>query len=151
MMLLLATNYLGSEQWGLSGIILLDVSLILLFADMVGNSLVYYASKRNAKTLFLWSLLWLVSTILFSGILFLLLKRIPEFSQYLLPDGFETAILAMVFLSGLQGIQLNLLLGKEKIKIFNALFLLQFVLLLLAFSVMIFILNVRSAWGFVFA
>lgn len=151
LMLLLATNYLGSEQWGLSGIILLDVSLILLFADMVGNSLVYYASKRNAKTLFLWSLLWLVSTILFSGLLFLLLKRIPEFSQYLLPDGFETAILAMVFLSGLQGIQLNLLLGKEKIKIFNALFLLQFVLLLLAFSVMIFILDERSAWGFVFA
>jgi len=57
----------------------------------------------------------------------------------------------MVFLSGLQGIQLNLLLGKEKIKIFNALFLLQFVLLLLAFSVMIFILDERSAWGFVFA
>lgn len=151
LMLWLATNYLGSEQWGLSGIILLDVSLILLFADMIGNSLVYYASRRNAKSLFLWSLIWLVGTIIFSGLFFLLLKRIPDFSQFLLPEGYEMAILAMVVLSGLFGIQLNLLLGKEKIKVFNALFLLQFVLLLLAFSVMIFYLDERSAWGFVFA
>jgi O-antigen/teichoic acid export membrane protein len=150
-MLWMATNYMAKESWGLSGIILLDISLILLFADMGGNALVFYSSRRKIFSLLKWSSIWLVFIILLTSSIFLFLSFSPKLFYLIVPEGYAVHILLLVLLNSLNGFALNILLGKEKLKAFNLLFTLQFVLMITVMAINIFWFDISDERSFVIA
>ncbi len=150
-LLWMATNYMDKESWGLSGLILLDISLILLLADMVGNALVFYSSRRKIFSLLKLSATWLVLVLFITSILFLFLNLSPKILHTVVPEGYAIHILILVLLSSLNGFALNILLGKEKLKAFNLLFTLQFVLMIAVMAMNIFLLEIYDERAFVFA
>ena len=47
------THYLGAEAWGVGGIALLDVSLLLIGVELLaGSGLVYFTPRKPYRTLF---------------------------------------------------------------------------------------------------
>ncbi|GAB1417766.1 hypothetical protein MASR2M12_05310 [Bacteroidales bacterium] len=145
----LATNFLGSREWGVAGLVMLDVSLILLAADMAGNALVFYSSRRQLKKLMFLAIGWLSFIVLIAGAGMLLLKLKPQLLQILVPEGYELFILILVILSGLHGINQNILLGRQQIRKFNILFSLQFLLVIPLMTFFIWGVGVRTAWAVV--
>ncbi len=148
-LLWLATNYLGSTAWGLSGIILLDISLILLVADMAGNAIVYFTPRRKVSSLLLISIVWSVMIVAALGLIFMALQAFPEFFSIIVPTGYAIHILVLVLIASFNGFIINVLLGKGNILVFNSLFVVQMVAMLLAMSYFIFILNQRDETAFV--
>lgn len=151
LLLWMATNKLGSEAWGLSGLILLDISLLLLLADMIGNSLVYFSSRRNTFSLLKLSYIWTSIIVLSAGSIFYLLHFFPELYHILIPKGYGIHILVLVLMNGFHGFNMYILLGKEKIQAFNSLFIVQFSLMLLSMAGFIFFLKITDERAFVYA
>lgn len=148
-LLWLATNYLGSAAWGLSGIILLDISLILLVADMAGNAIVYFTPRRKVSSLLVISMAWSVMVVIALGLLFIVLQSFPDFFSIIVPNGYAVHILVLVLIASFNGFIINILLGKGNILVFNSLFVVQMVAMLLAMSYFIFVLNQRDETAFV--
>jgi len=147
----IATNFLGSREWGVAGLVMLDVSLILLVADMAGNALVFYSSRRQLKKLMTLAIVWLIFIVSITGVALLLLRSWPKLLHILVPEGYGLIILILVILSGLHGINQNILLGREQIKKFNILFTLQFLLVIPLMALLIWGAGVRTAWAFVWS
>lgn len=148
-LLWLATNYLGSAAWGLSGIILLDISLILLVADMAGNAIVYFTPRRKVSSLLVISMAWSVMVVIALGLIFIVLQSFPDFFSIIVPNGYAVHILVLVLIASFNGFIINILLGKGNILVFNSLFVVQMVAMLLAMSYFIFVLNQRDETAFV--
>lgn len=152
LILWMATNKLGSEAWGTSGLILLDISIILLVVELVtGSAIVFHTSKENFSSLFVLSAIWTVAIVLFFGFIFYFLSYFPDTYELMIPEGYSIHILALVLINGFYGFNVNSLLGKEKLKAFNGLFVLQFSLLLVSMALAIYVFNVTDADAFVTA
>jgi O-antigen/teichoic acid export membrane protein len=151
LLLWMATNKLGSEAWGLSGLILLDISLLLLLADMIGNSLVYFSSRRSTFSLLALSYLWTSIVVLSSALIFYFLHFFPRLYHILIPEGYGIHILLLVLMNGFHGFNMYILLGKEKIQAFNSLFIVQFSMMLLSMAGLIFFLKITDERAFVYA
>lgn len=151
-LLWMATNYLGTDAWGTAGLILLDISLLILVADIITNPIIFFAGKRNPRQLqnqaFKWLLLILISSILLFGLLFLVL---PKLYYTIVPKGYGWHIIALAGLNSLFNINQYMLLGREKIKSFNILFILQFSVTLIFMAIFIFGFNIRDEKAYVYA
>ena len=45
------THYLGAEAWGIGGIVLLDVSILLIGVEfMSGSNLIYFTPRKPYRT-----------------------------------------------------------------------------------------------------
>ena len=152
LLLWMATNYLGAAAWGLAGLILLDVSILMLITDIIANPIIFYASKRNPYQLQSMAFTWLFVILALTAIVFgLLFHLIPHFYHIIVPKGSGLHILALTLLSSLFGINQYMLLGREKIKAFNGLFILQFSGMLIFMAGMIFIIGLSDERAFVYA
>ncbi|MBS4062202.1 MAG: polysaccharide biosynthesis C-terminal domain-containing protein [Bacteroidetes bacterium] len=151
LLLWLATNKLGSEAWGLSGLILLDISLLLLIADMIGNALVFFSSRRNTKSLLKLSYFWIGIVVSAAGLIFYLLHFFPNIYHFLIPKGYGIHILLLVLLNGFHGFNMYILLGKDRTTAFNSLFIIQFITMLLSMAGLIYIFNITDERAFVYA
>jgi len=109
LVVLITARYLGSEGRGHISIMFLNITVILLFNDIIGgSSLVYLTSKRNPFTLFIPAL----AVGLFSGLLFPFLFHLYFHFQ-------KTELLyfiALTLLSNLSSISNYFLNGFQKIK-----------------------------------
>jgi O-antigen/teichoic acid export membrane protein len=146
----IATNNLGPDAWGVCGLVLLDVSLILLVVELVsGSAIVYHSPRENFTTLFLLAILWNFIVTGFFALLFFGLSFFPDFFQLLVPKGYAVHILLLVLLNGFMGFSQNVLLGKEKISSFNLLFTLQFSLMLSCMATMVFVFKIHDARAYI--
>ncbi|PKP53008.1 MAG: hypothetical protein CVT92_06000 [Bacteroidetes bacterium HGW-Bacteroidetes-1] len=148
-LLWMATNALGSEAWGLAGLILLDISLILLITDMAGNALIYYSPRRNPYSLYRIATGWSFLVVLLTGLTFYILHFFPTLYHLIIPEGYGLHILLLVLLNSQHGFNMYLLLGKEKIKAFNSLFTLQFSLMLISMALFIYGFKITDERAFV--
>lgn len=151
LILWMAANYLGKESWGLAGLIMVDVSLILLVTDMAGNSVVYFMSRRSFFSLAKWSLLWLGLVLLITIILFRIMMFIPSVYHLVIPEGYSIHIVFLVLFAAIHGLILNFFLGKEKIQYYNSLFSLQFISMFLAMAACIFVFKISDVMAYIFA
>lgn len=148
-LLWLATNGMGAAAWGISGVILLNVTLLIMLAEMVSNAVVYYSSRRNVISLMRLSIGFSLAIVMaFSGIFFLL-SFFPNFFYMLVPQGYAMHILVLVWLGSQHNINLYLLLGRERIGAFNILFILQFLSQLIAMAVVLHIVRIHTELAFV--
>ncbi len=152
LILWIATNELGKAAWGTAGIILLDITLILLVIElMAGSGLVYFSSRYSLKSLMKISYSWMLLVIALTALTFGLLTFFPRIYQLLIPSGYGIHILALSLINALHGFNMNVLLGKKKITAFNSLFVLQFGLQLLSFVGFVYLLQLKDEKAFVYA
>ena len=115
--LFLNANFLGAQGLGTVGLIVLNVTLIGILSNLIHGGLIYFSSRKNRGNLLLIAYLWT----LISLALYVLVNQIYPLidSQYLL----HTLLLGGIQASA--SIHHYFLLGKEKIKRFNLISLLQ--------------------------
>lgn len=148
-LLWLATNGMGAAAWGVSGLILLNVTLLIMLAEMVSNAVVYYSSRRNPTSLVRLSAGFTFALLAFFSLTFFVLSYFPDFFHVLVPQGYAVHILILVWLGSLHNINLYLLLGRERIKAFNTLFMLQFLSQLAAMAIALHLLDIRNELAYV--
>ncbi|MDN5350253.1 MAG: hypothetical protein PWQ54_1649 [Bacteroidales bacterium] len=152
LILWIATNELGKAAWGTAGIILLDITLILLVIElMAGSGLVYFSSRYSLKSLIKISYSWVLLVIALTALIFGLLTFFPEIYQLVIPQGYGLHILVLSLINALHSFNMNVLLGKKKITAFNSLFVLQFGLQLLSFIGFVYLMQLKDEKAFVYA
>lgn len=132
--LLLTTNFLGSGIRGEISLIQVSINIIHLVSDIVGGpALVYLVPRARLRTVLFTGWAWSISSSLATWGALIWLDAIP--SQYNVP-----VLIAAFFLS-LNSINMNILLGQERIKEYNILLYLQGILMFTTMAFSIFILN----------
>lgn len=148
----LGTNFLGKEAWGIGGIVLVDVSLILIAIELLaGSGLIYYTPRKSFVTLMKISYSWSLIVVLFFALIFYLLSFSPKIYHDFVPQNYGFITLIMAFVYSLHNFNLNVLLGKERVGTQNVLFIIQFMTQLCSMIIYIFIFRIRNANAFVFS
>ena len=157
------THYLGAEAWGIGGIVLLDVSLLLIGVEfLAGSGLIYFTPRKSYRTLFKISYIWSALIVAFYALLFYLCSFIPasfshHFAKYFgesaefIPKGYHAMVLLLVFVYSLHNFNLATLLGKERVGTNNILFIIQFMTQMCSMLVYIFVFDIRDANAFVYS
>lgn len=157
------THYLGAEAWGVGGIVLLDVSILLIGVEfLAGSGLIYFTSRKSYRTLFKISYIWSLLIVAFYAFLFYLCSFIPSgFAQHFtkffgenaefIPQGYHLLVLLLVFMYSLHNFNMATLLGKERVGTNNILFIIQFVTQMSSMLFYIFVLDIRDANAFVYS
>ncbi len=132
--LLLTTNNLGREVRGEISIIQLSINMIHLISDIVGGpALVYLVPRAKLSTLLIAGWLWAIFSCAAIGTILIQTELMPEL--------YSREVLFASFLLSLNSINLNILLGQERMKEFNILLFLQGGLMFVTMAASIFILK----------
>jgi len=118
LILVVNTNYFGQEGMGTIGLLVLGISLILLVSNFVGGgALVYLTPRHETIRLFLPAYVW--------GIISSLAGATVLGFFHLIPGGFVVDVLILAVLQSFISANQNILLGRQKIILFNGVTLLQ--------------------------
>ncbi len=135
---------LGSEGVGEIALIVLGITIILLISNFVGGgAMVYLVPRYDAFLLIVPSYFWAVFSAATGAWILNLTGLIP--SKYL------WHIMALSLIQALGAIHLNFMLGKEKIKEYNLITLLQFTVLITAVITFFYVLNHKEVLYYVYA
>lgn len=142
------SHYLGAEAWGIGGIVLVDVSLLLIGVEfLAGSGLIYFTPRKSYRTLFKISYLWTALIVAFYALIIYLFSGNTEF----IPQGYHGMVLLLVFVYSLHSFNLYTLLGKERVGANNILFIIQFMTQMCSMLVYIFVFDIRDANAFVYS
>lgn len=126
---LIGTNYLGVEGFGTISLIVLGITIYLMIQNLItGSSIVYFISKFDPASILTLSYIWALISILLFGILIVLVNYFGQYFNWsieIVPSKyvFHNVLLAGGY--GFMAIHLNILLGRERIKAYNFIFLFQ--------------------------
>ena len=139
--LVLIGRLIGSEGLGIIGLVLVAITIIQIFIDLLGGgSLIYFASRLNQTTLLLISYFWIIIVVfIFLLVFFGVANLFPEFYATVIPNQLEITILLLAILNAFMLTHYNLLIGKGKIKQYNIVFTIQISVLLFAFLYFLFV------------
>ena len=152
LILIVLTQELGSAGFGTISLIILALTFIQLFIDLLaGSGIIYYTSRKPLAQLLFPAYGW----ILFSVSLYFLFTQagkssFPELLVMLIPTGFENHILYLSLLNATMLLHYNVLIGQTRIKTYNLIFVVQITALLLSVIVWYYILNEKVVESFVF-
>ena len=148
--LILLTRELGSEGFGIIIVILLAITIIQLFVDLIaGSSIIYFSSRTEIIKLIIPSYLWIAIVIGFTWIVFSLLRFFFVDIYYLIiPPSYEFDIILLASLNAVMLANYNILLGRKRIGIYNLIFTIQILTLFIVLIYKILILKDISidAW-----
>lgn len=129
-MVAVSAHFLGISAVGSIALLVLGISFILLFNDMVGGSGLVYLTPRHGTAALRWPAYgWAILT---GGLAWIALRTFP-----LVPAGMEVHAVALALLQGLAGVHLGLLLGRERYGAYNSLQLLGSVLFFIAYIILL--------------
>lgn len=141
--LVITSRYLGISSRGEISIFILNITIIQIINETyTGYSLVYFIPKFNLKKIFIVGIIY---TLIFSSLSNLIIVFINK--QII---GFEWMGYIISLIIIINSFNSVILLGKEKVKLYNFLNLLQPFLLMLGVMIYIFIFNSNSFSAFVF-
>ncbi len=151
-LVLLCTNTLKTGDYGTIGLIVLDISLIMLVNDLIGGSaMVFFSSRINAFWLMVVGYLWAFITMLVVAGTGALLSLFPTLFSVIVPDGYGMHILFLALINSFSTIHINILIGKEKINRYNTTFLVQITSLVIMVSIFLFGFHIRTVDMYVYA
>jgi O-antigen/teichoic acid export membrane protein len=137
-MLLLTTHALGKEVRGEISIIQLSINIIHLISDIVGGpGLVYLVPRTKLSVLYITGWLWALFSCAGIGVILV--------QGGWMPATFSTEVLIASFLLSLNSINMNILLGQQRIKEYNLLLYIQNGLMFATMAASIFILKHEHA------
>jgi len=137
-------RYLGATNVGTIYLIILSVTYILLFNTFIGGgALVYMTPRADFFKLFFSAYAW---TLLITGISTYFFELAGYLGKHfeIIPKGYFYHVLFLALLMSLNSVNYMLLLGKEKVRIFNILNLAQIMILLVILLSGIFLFHIRN-------
>ena len=149
--LLLITNKIGSEGFGVIALIMVDITVIQMFIDLVsGSALIYFSSRANAGQLLFPSYIWIgLVIVFFFGAAMALQGLFPLVYNTIIPESYGIHIFTLALLNALMITHYNLLIGKEQIKTYNWIFTIQIITMLGVFLSGIYIMGDQSPMAYV--
>ena len=143
--LIMGTKFLGAAEWGKAFIAQTDITFLLIGIELVaGSGLVYFTPRKKLSTLMTLSYSWIALVMLIYVLLFSILNLFSNFFHTIVPEGYAMLVLVMTFVYSLHEFNLNHFLGKEKVGIYNWLFLIQILTQVTMMAVLIFALDLRT-------
>ena len=144
LLLVLNSNFLGSEGVGIIGIIILEIAIFLLFTNLIcGGSMIYFTPRKSIIELFLSAYVWIA----FCGLIgFLLIKSFSFFQHEYIYD-----VLLLGILQSISITHSGILAGKEQIKRFNSISLIQVIVQFLALLYFYYIQEVATIQSFIYS
>lgn len=141
---ILTSNFLGAEGRGTTSLILTSITIILVVCNMVGGPvLVYLAPRVPVGDLLLPSTLWAVALSIAGTFVLSLL--------HLLDAAYIPHIFILTLLNALYYNNMMLLLGKENVRAFNMLNMLQSFIIVATVAFCFYIRNYYEVWAYVIA
>ncbi len=134
MILIVLTSELGSSGFGTISLIILAITILQLFIDLVaGSGIIYFASRKPLSHLLLPAYGWIAIILLFYlGIVWIAPQACPKIFNLVVPQGFAYDILFLSLLNALMLTHYNLLIGQTRIKIYNTIFMVQITVLFIS-------------------
>jgi O-antigen/teichoic acid export membrane protein len=143
-MLLLTTHLLGVKVRGEIATLQLGINIIHLVGELAGGpSLIYLVPRTSRRMLYLLCSAWGIGSALLIGMLLIALD--------LLPAAYTAEILIIAILISLHSLNQNMLLGQERIRLFNYLHFSQGILQLIVMVACILLFGQEGAWPFIYA
>lgn len=150
--LVMGTKFLGAAEWGIAYTVQVDNTFLLIGIELLaGSGLVYFTPRKKLSTLLTLSFAWIAIVMLFYVLLFKGLSLFPDFYHRIVPEGYATILLLQTLTYSLHEFNLNYFLGKEKVKTFNLLFLLQILTQVGTMSLFIFAFEMKDARAFLYS
>ncbi len=138
--LIISSRFLGSEVLGQWSMLVLHVAIIHAIAEIfTGSGLVYFIPRVSTASLYRKGVLWLLPvTLIGSLLIYVGVELLRPYIWHLL---------LLSFLGALHNYHLFLLLGKEQLKLYNTLVLLQPLTFLVTLCVLVFVFNWHSVYA----
>ncbi|MGD0711667.1 MAG: polysaccharide biosynthesis C-terminal domain-containing protein [Bacteroidales bacterium] len=142
--LMISSKQLGAESLGTISLIILGVTIVQMVNNFVGGSaLVYLIPRFDVFQLIIPSYIWAFVTAFICTFILNLLNLIPHEYYY--------HVMLLSLIQSLSSINLSLLLGKEKIKQYNIINVVQIILMISVLSVLIFTLDRKNVMSYIIA
>ncbi len=126
----LAGHRLGAQGLGTIGLVILGITLVSLLASTLGSGVLTYLVPRvPLPRLLPAAYLWAAGACALGGVLLHLLALVPE--------GMVMHVALLAFLQALYSIHFGVLLGQQRIKVYNTIVVVQSLIMLVVFAVMI--------------
>lgn len=150
--LVMGTKFLGAAEWGIAYTVQVDNTFLLIGIELLaGSGIVYFTPRKKLSTLMAISYAWIGIVMLFYLLLFKGLSLFPDFYHRIVPEGYASILLLQTLTYSLHEFILNYFLGKEKVKTFNLLFLLQILTQISTMALFIFVLDMMDARAFLYS
>ncbi len=140
----ISTNNLGPEGYGYISLIMLGITMVHMVNNFVGGpALIYLIPRYRLFKLFVPSYLWaFISSV---SVTFLL------YSFDLIPQGSGIHIMCLSFFCSINSINQVVLLGKEKIKKYNQVTLVQLASMLLSLAIFFLVLKQKNIEAYIYS
>ena len=150
--LVMGTKFLGAAEWGIAYTVQVDNTFLLIGIELLaGSGLVYFTPRKKLSTLMTLSYAWIGLVMCFYLLIFKGLSFFPEFYHRVVPEGYASILLLQTLTYSLHEFNLNHFLGKEKVKTFNCLFLLQILTQVSTMALFILVLDMADARAFLYS
>ncbi|MCC6837424.1 MAG: hypothetical protein IT234_02685, partial [Bacteroidia bacterium] len=137
------SRYVGADGKGEASLLIASMAMVLVFCNIVGGaSLPYFVNKHSTFLLFFLSNVW---TILVCVILWFITLFFQSFFT-----AYSAHIILLTLLSSMLSTNLSILLGKDKVQLFNWISLLQ-VLLNLSLMITLFTIKDRDVLSYIYS
>lgn len=148
---ILTTRFLGAENYGTISLIILAVAIIQLFNNFVaGGALIYMAPRAGVFKLFIPAYIWtILITLVGTWILHVMGIVFPKIE--VIPQGYLYHILFLAMLMSFVSVNCMLLLGLEKVSLFNLLNLIQVISLVAILLTCYFVFHFREVKAYYWA
>jgi O-antigen/teichoic acid export membrane protein len=134
--------YLGADRVGTISLIILAITLIQMLNNFVGGgALVYLIPRTDLVTLFIPAYLWSFVTSVAGAF-------ILEFFS-LIPEGFFWHVVILSLIISLASVNFMILMGQERIKVYNIISLLQMITLFTVLLFWLFVLEKREVLSYI--
>jgi len=132
-MVLINARVLGPEKVGTISLVILAITIIQLLNSFVGGSaLVYLVPRLDLIKLIIPAYLWaLLTAVVGTGLLgiFQLFPKILVIHFYIIPEGYFLHVMLLSMILSLASVNFMILMGQERIKIYNSITVLQMICL----------------------
>ncbi len=149
--LIVLTRELGRAGFGIISLIILAITILQLFIDLVaGSGIIYFTSRKPLTHLLLPAYIW----ILFILMIYLAIDMaaphfFPDAFYLVVPQGFAHDVLFLTLLNALMLTHYNLLIGQTRIKTYNSIFVVQITVLFVAVMVHFYYFDQKTVESFV--
>jgi len=133
---------LGAESYGTISLIVLNIAIVLIFNDLIAGPMVYFASRIELFRLIVPAYLWaLIIAALITVILCFIIPIHP----------FMIHVFTLSFIFSMASFNLNYLLGRERIAIYNTINVLQFSMIIILLMVLFFLFKNVSIYSYLYS
>jgi O-antigen/teichoic acid export membrane protein len=141
LLIFINSKALGRELMGLTGVVIASSAIAVVFNSILcGNTIVYFMNRYNLRCVFYPALVWAV---IGSAVACCVMHLAG-----MLPQGYGIAVFTLATLNSLNGANGLMLLGKDKIRLFNALYIVQGLLAFIALVTLYYVFDRKTAEGY---